>query len=174
MKKKGLLLLLGVLLYLFIMLTMIIWFKLFYQDSMKNNKKIVINDFHNAVYEQDMIPISDEEGKNISAYEFMVENISSKTQRYSLYLNEVSISLDKDYDKSNIISKQILKYQLIKNNQELSVGFLSDLNNDLLDKDILKGLTKNKYTVRIWIDIEAKPDDWNNKSFNYQFSVIEK
>jgi hypothetical protein len=173
LQKKGLIVLFNVLLYVFIILVVIILFKFFFQ-KLENKERIIINDFHNAVYVQDMVPMTDEEGKKISAYEFFVENTSSKPQKYYLYLNEVVASLDEDDNITEIISEKVLKYQLVKNDQEITIGFLSDLDNNLLDYDTLKGSDKNKYIVRIWIAENTKDQDWSNKTFNYQFSVIGK
>lgn len=166
MKKKLIILFLGILLYLFIILTVFVWYNFFYKSTKTNN--IIINDFHNAVYKQDMSPVTDEEGKKLPAYEFVIENISPYKQSYEVYLNEIFDNQNKD-----ILSKEYLKYQLIKNGQEIEVDYLININNGLLDRDVLKARMKNVYSVRLWIDEKTADENWSNKSFNYQFSVKE-
>ena len=109
MKKIILLLLAGVALFAFIFTTSILWYRFFYNDS------TVINDVgsvnvqlgdNNVIDESGLIPLDDETAKNITPYEFKVENNSNGDALYTVLLEDGMISDDANSSAKSKNSKK--------------------------------------------------------------------
>lgn len=174
MKKIILLLLAGVALFAFIFTTSILWYRFFYNDS------TVINDVgsvnvqlgdNNVIDESGLIPLDDETAKNITPYEFKVENNSNGDALYTVLLEDGMISDDANYTNKELLSRNQLRYQLSLNGNVIKVGNLSEIENNVLDTRNIASSQVNNYQLRIYVGESFQNTDWQNKYYHFNINV---
>lgn len=174
MKKIILLLLAGVALFAFIFTTSILWYRFFYNDS------TVINDVgsvnvqlgdNNVINESGLIPLDDETAKNITPYEFKVENNSNGDALYTVLLEDGMISDDANYTNKELLSRNQLRYQLSLNGNVIKVGNLSEIENNVLDTRNIASSQVNNYQLRIYVGESFQNTDWQNKYYHFNINV---
>lgn len=174
MKKIILLLLAGVALFAFIFTTSILWYRFFYNDS------TVINDVgsvnvqlgdNNVIDESGLIPLDDETAKNITPYEFKVENNSNGDALYTVLLEDGMISDDANYTNKELLSRNQLRYQLSLNGNVIKVGNLNDVENNILDTRNITSSQVNNYQLRIYVGESFQNTDWQNKYYHFNINV---
>lgn len=98
------------------------------------------------------IPTSDSNGLKTQAYTFTLENESTKSVKYKIYLDDIAL----EENKVRLPDKYI-KYSITKN-EDTTTNLLNTIGenpNRILDEDTLDGKTKNHYTLRILMDKTA-------------------
>lgn len=174
MKKIVLLLLAGVALFAFIFTTSILWYRFFYNESATGNS---VNSFNvqlgnnNVIDENGLIPLDDETAKNITPYEFKVENKSENNTTYNVLLEDAIISDDVNYTSKELLSRNQLRYQLSLNGTVIKVGNLSEIKNNILDTRSIAFGQVNSYQLRIYVAESVQNTDWQNKYYHFDINV---
>lgn len=174
MKKIILLLLAGVALFAFIFTTSILWYRFFYNDSTVINDAGSVNvqlGDNNVIDESGLIPLDDETAKNITPYEFKVENNSNGDALYTVLLEDGMISDDVNYTNKELLSRNQLRYQLSLNGNVIKVGNLSEIENNVLDTRNIASSQVNNYQLRIYVGESFQNTDWQNKYYHFNINV---
>ena len=174
MKKIILLLLAGVALFAVIFTTSILWYRFFYNDSTVINDAGSVNvqlGDNNVIDESGLIPLDDETAKNITPYEFKVENNSNGDALYAVLLEDGMISDDANYTNKELLSRNQLRYQLSLNGNVIKVGNLSEIENNVLDTRNIASSQVNNYQLRIYVGESFQNTDWQNKYYHFNINV---
>jgi len=116
---------------------------------------------------EEATPVSDEIGKQSTAYTFSIINEDPTETGYILYLDDVEID-----DEINRMKDSNIKYQLIENGKD-KLGLVSELGTHpfrILTSGVISGNTTNNYSLRFWIKEEAEVS--TNQVFNVKIRVI--
>jgi len=176
MKRNILLILCGVVLFLFITVTAFIWYDLFYRSS-QNVESITTLQVHleketKTIQETDALPISKDQAlANVSPYVFSVDNTGDKTGIYKILLEEPALKDDSNYQSKNLLTRAQLEYQLILNGRLVKSGMLSDIKNNILDERAIEKGKKNRYELRIYVSDKAVDSSWQNKYYHYKVTI---
>lgn len=175
MKKVILLLLAGVALFAFIFSTSILWYKFFYSSpttgSSVGSINVNLSENNDTIDESNFIPLDDETAKSLNPYEFSVENNSDGDSVYEVLLEDSIISDDSTYSNKVLLSRSQLKYILSLNGQIIKTGFLSDIENNVLDTRVISSSQVNKYQLRIYIPENVQNTNWQNKYYHFDVKV---
>ncbi len=175
MKSKVPLIIAGILLFIFISVTSMLWYHAFYQPK-KEVSVLQIGKDHeeNATIDlSNMIPMSDEEGAQITPYEFQVQNSGDKEKEeiYRVLIEDEKLSDDPNFSSKSLLSRSQLKYQLTMNGTVIKKGKLSDIKNNILDeRSIAKG-KENNYQLRIYLGTNVANTAWQNKYYHYIITI---
>lgn len=175
MGKKWLLLGLGgIVLFGFILGTSYAWYHLFSEQvDLTTTLEIQIQDDGKGVVLLDTIPMSDEEGKKTEPYIFEVSNKGNVIGNYKLLLQETPFNeIDDGCTKETLLNRSQLKYQLLLNGIEVSVGSVDQIQNNILDVRSLALSSANHYELRIWLPDSASNTDWQNKHYHYSIAIL--
>ena len=129
------------------------------------------SDENNGISLENAWPISDEEGRELEGYTFIVENKCDKPVDYAISLESLENNTNTNY----------LNYKYIKvavdDETEKRYDSLMPIDNVVLENDTetirdtkevttatVAGKTQNTHTIRLWISSDA-PVDEQNKSF---------
>lgn len=115
--------------------------------------KVRLDDmFSDGILLQNAIPTSDADGLATEAYNFTLENESTISVKYKIYLDDIAL----EENKVRLPDKYV-KYSLTKNGDTTTelLNTTGENPNRILDDDIIDGKTKNYYTLRIWMDKTA-------------------
>ena len=174
MKKVILLLLAGVALFAFIFATSILWYRFFYSGPASNtvgSVNVNLSNYNNTINEGDFIPLDDEMGKNVTPYEFSVNNSSDADSSYEVLLEDSIISDDSTYSNKELLSRSQLKFYLSLNGQIIKSGYLSDLKNNILDTRVISSSQVNNYQLRIYVPENVQDTAWQNKYYHFNVRV---
>lgn len=175
MKKNLFLILGGVVLFLFIVITAFMWYRIFYNPPQGGNSVSVLQiqlDKNDGVINQtNAVPIEAENIATVMPYNFSVTNTSSNDGIYKILLEEPAVSDDPAYQSQNQLSRSQLGYQLILNNQVIKTGMLSDINNNILDERSIAANAVNNYQLRVFISSNAFNTAWQNKFYHYKVNI---
>lgn len=171
MKQKLLLILAGIALFFFILAVTFIWYRIFYEElgtsENKNdiaNLQIQLEDNGNLVMMNDAVPV-EADSPSIIPYYFSIKNIGDNDSIYKIYLDDVL-----ENTPSTLLPTQ-LEYSLSLNNIEIKSGFVSDIEDNLLDTRDIASEGVNDYILKIWISADAFSTEWQGKTYNYQIRV---
>ncbi len=171
MRNKMLLILAGIALFFFILSVTFIWYRIFYEelDTGDNqneiaNLQIQLEDNGNVVMMNDAVPV-EADSPSIIPYHFSIKNIGNNDSIYKIYLDD---TLE---DASNTLLPNQLEYSLSLNGIEIKDGFISDLENNLLDIRDIASESVNDYILKVWISADAFNTAWQGKTYNYQIIV---
>lgn len=174
MKKIILLLLAGVALFAFIFTTSILWYRFFYSSPSENDGVGSVNvqlGDNNVIDESGLIPLDDDTAKNLTPYEFKVENNSDSDAMYNVLLEDSIISDDLSYTNKELLSRNQLRYQLSLNGIVIKTASLNELKNNIIDtRNIAAGQTNN-YQLRIYVAESAQNTSWQNKYYHFDVKV---
>ena len=175
MKSKTSLIIIGIILFIFIACTSIVWYNLFYHQKEevsvlqigKENEKNAILNIAN------MIPMSDEEGAKITPYRFTIKNSGDDKigDIYRVLIEDVEIKDDPTYESKSLLSRNQLKYQLLMNNKLIKKGKLSDIKNNILDERNIEKAKENRYELRIYLGTDTINTDWQGKYYHYKINI---
>ncbi len=112
-------------------------------SMMADGLKLVLDDtMEGGIHLENAIPVTDEEGLTQVGYTFTLENTGKVDSSYEIYLDD----LDLDEGQTRM-RDDFLKYQLVKNGEEVSLALLSTTGenpNRLLDKGAISSDTNGK------------------------------
>lgn len=174
MKKIILLMLAGVALFAFIFSASILWYRFFYTSPNNNSVgsvNVKLTEDNNTINEGDFIPLDDETAKGVTPYEFSVENNSDKDSSYQVLLEDSIISDDATYSSKELLSRNQLKYYLSLNGQIIKSGYLSDIENNILDTRVISASKVNQYQLRIYVPENVQNTTWQNKYYHFDVKV---
>ena len=106
----------------------------------------------------------------IPTYYFRVKNNADKDFNYEVFLE--NSNEDDGCTESTRFKREDLQYELKLDNRVIKTGILSELKNDLLDSNVIKGKSINDYSIRIWLNDDLT--DYENKHFHYIITLKEK
>ncbi len=176
MKKKILLIIGFLVLVIFLIIGTYSWYLFFlktgrdYYINSKNGARIgdlVLIDDGKTVYDTDAKSLDDENILSVIPYTFKISNLGNKEKTYVLYLEDLPVgSINDGCSSKTLLKRSQLKYQLKLNNEIIKEDYLSNLEDNILDKRNIDGKDTNTYELRIYIhDVN---DDWYNKHYHYR------
>ncbi len=171
MRRKLVLMLGGVILFIFIMITSFAWSKIFYKDDMKQGDIAVLNiqfSEENGVIDTTQYYPSKDAYSDIEPYSFQISNTSRHDSHYRLLLEEDPISNVVGYRQEDLLTTDQLSYELSLNGSVIKKAKLSTLKKNVLDDRIIQGNKENNYTLKIWVNDSVNVGEWENKYFHYQ------
>lgn len=175
MKKSWPLLVLGgVILFLFIVGTSYAWYNLFSkEETIAANLEISIDDQGNGVTVMDSMPLTDQEGKALEAYHFKVKNNGTGEGTYRLLLQETPFNEIKDGCTSqDLLERNQLRYQLLLNGQEIQLDSVANIKNNVLDIRTIDVGKLNQYELRVWVPKSAENTAWTDKHYHYSVVIV--
>ncbi|MBQ8472654.1 MAG: hypothetical protein IJ501_04045 [Bacilli bacterium] len=176
MKNKVVLVCGALVLILFLAFGTYAWYLYFLRASggfeVHNNNNlrygdIVLKDDGNSVYDADADSIEDDLVNHVIPYKFRVINEGNKEGNYYLYIEDLPVNAINDgctYD--TLLVREQLRYQLKLNGEVIKEDFLSNINDNILDKRTMEGNSTNHYELRIYIHDTAL--DWMGKHYHYK------
>ncbi len=174
MKRFLLLVLAGIALFAFILITSLMWYKLFYNDSAitpVSSIDIYLDDENNTIDEGGLIPLDANTAKSLTPYEFKVTNTSDSDTTYNVLLEDSIISDDANYSNKELLSRSQLEYQLSLNGDVIKQGMLTDIKNNVLDTRVINPNKVNNYELRIYVSEKAQTTDWQNKYYHFNVKI---
>lgn len=172
MKKNIFLIIGGVVLFLFIVITSFMWYRLFYWkspiDQAVTTLQVSLSKEDGSINETNAVPVSDADAKNVTPYIFSVKNTSSKAGIYKVLLEETALQDDVNHQSQNLLSRNQLAYQLLLNGTLIKKGMLSDLKNNILDERNIGANATNRYELKVYISESAVDTAWQNKFYYYK------
>lgn len=179
MKNKVLLVCAGLLLLLFLAFGSYVWYLYFLRGSgnfeINNNSNlkygdIVLKDDGNSVYETDADSIEDEQASSVIPYIFRVENTDDSSGNYYLYIEDMPVnSINDGCTTETLLTREQLKYQLKLNGKVIKEDYLSNIDDNILDKRTITAKGINYYELRIYIHDEAL--EWTGKHYHYKVVI---
>ncbi len=129
-------------------------------SMMADKLKLVLDDtMEGGINLEKAIPVQDEEGLKQDGYTFTIENTGKIDSSYEIYLDDLPLE-----DVQTRMRNDFLKYQLVKDGEEISLDLLSSTGenpNRLLDKGEIGPNEKYTYTLKLWIDYNATNEVMN-------------
>ncbi len=177
MKNKGLLVLAGLILVVFIAIGTYNWYTFFsrasenYGNSSPNGESetVVLKDTEN-VYDVDAVKIGEEDISKVTPYVFEIENAHNKKHNYTLLIEDIPLNLvDDGCTEETLLKRQQLEYQLKLNDKVIKQDYLSNITNNILDERTIDSNTINKYELRVFIHQEA--EEWTGKHYHYKVTL---
>lgn len=175
MKNKVLIICASLLLFLFLVFGTYAWYLYFLRASgdfsiNKNSNlisgSVVLKDNGNSVYDSDATSLEDEEVHSVKPYVFQVVN-DGKDSSYTLYIEDLPVNAIKDgCTTATLLNRGQLKYQLKLNSKVIKEDYLSNIQDNILDKRNISEKTTNHYELRIYIHDDAT--DWTGKHYHYK------
>lgn len=176
MKRIILLIMAGIALFTFIFVTSILWYRFFYSGSSVGNDSVSsievrLDDNNDTINENGLIPLDEETAKNLTPYDFEVENTSDASTTYNVIIEDSIISDDANYSSKELLSRNQLEYQLSLNGKVIKTGMLSEIDNNILDTRNISGNTTNSYQLRVYVSEKAQDTNWQNKYYHFDIEV---
>ena len=173
MKKTGVVLLSAAAIVAFTVVVAIFCFRLYStnEDNRLDSVEIVLNDSGKGVDISQLEPIKDDEVDKLDYYKFDVKNNGSNDSRYQVLIEEVELSNKKGYRKSELLSRNQLRYELKLNGRVIAKGDMYEIKNNIIDERIIGVSTINKYQLKVWIPESARNTDWLNKYYRYKVNI---
>ncbi len=178
MKNKTLIVCAALLLLIFIAFGTYAWYIYFLRlggtsSSSQNNNvvykngDIIFKDDGNSVYDADAKSIEDANISEVPAYNFQVINNRDTKGTYELYIEDLPVNEVEDgCTEESLLKRSDLKYQLTLNGKVLKEDFLSNINDNILDKREIEVNTTNSYSLKVYIHDGAV--DWFSKHYHYK------
>ena len=148
MKKKFLLFIGGIVLFLFIFVTALAWSKIFYGSSSGGNTTGILNiqlSRKTDYLDTTQAHPSSTAPSDTKPYTFVITNQSRNDSHYQVLLEEEPLSNQKGHRQEDLLKRNQLKYELSLNGKVIHEGILSDIKNNILDERIIQGKQENQY-----------------------------
>ncbi len=173
MKKTAVILLSSTAIIVFTVVVAILCFRLYYHhdNSDVGNVEIVIGDKGKGVDIEQLLPISDEEAKKMNYYKFDVKNNGNIDSRYQVLIEEVELRDKKGYRKSELLSRNQLRYELKLDGKVIASDDMSEIKNNIIDERIIPVSKTNKYQLKVWIPQSANNTNWRGKYYRYKVNI---
>ena len=180
MKNKTLIICASILLFLFLVFGTYAWYLYFLRSSggfvVNNNSKylessgIIFKDDGNSVYDTNAESLEDNNIDNVPSYNFQVINTNNRSGKYNLYIEDLPVNLILDgCTEDTLLQREDLKYQLTLNGSVIKTGYLSTINDNILDSREIEGKKTNSYSLKVYIHEDAV--DWFGKHYHYKISI---
>lgn len=124
-----------------------------------------------GVTSENSYPTSDEVGKSSSPYKFDLNNVGGSGANYEVKLIDDQAVIESDGCSNIQMPKSSLKYELIRNNEVVSTGLLSNLTDNVIDSGYISSQTVYNYELRIWISSDAG-SEIVGKHFHSKIEVV--
>lgn len=174
MKKNLMLILGGIVLFIFIALTSFMWYRVFLTKGASPVAvlQIKLEQQEKTIVTEKSIPTPSSDLNTIEPYQFQVVNNTKKAGIYKVLLEEPTLSeTDKKYAKENLLTRNQLEFQLLLNGKIVRQGKLSELSNNELEKRSIDQNQVNQYQLRIFLSEEAYNTAWQNKYYHYKVLI---
>ena len=180
MKNKFLIVCAALLLLIFLVFGTYAWYLYFLHASagfaINNNSKyletsgILFQDNGHNVYDADAESIEDSKVTDVPAYTFQVTNTNKSSGKYNLYIEDLPVNAINDgCTEETLLTRNELKYQLSLNGTVIKEGYMTSINDNILDTREIAANTTNNYSLKIYIHDEAL--DWFGKHYHYKVSL---
>ena len=116
--------------------------------------ELILDETNEGIQIGKTLPVKDEQGKEVEAYTFTLENKGNQKIDYSIYLDTDSEAM-KECLECQELSEKDIRYEL-KINDIYSIETLDS--SRLLDKGTIGGLEKISYELKIWLNYDADND----------------
>lgn len=175
MKNKILLFSGFLVLLLFLSLSSYYWYTFFINinssfnnnSSNTNNEQVIFEDNSKKIVQDNASITNDSDVSSITPYKFEVKNTASNENKYIVYIEDVLPgSVNDGCTEETFLSRDMLKYQLIMNDEIIKEEVLSNVQDNILDSRSIASNTTNNYELRIYIHSES--EDFHNKHYHYK------
>jgi len=112
------------------------------------------------------MPMYDEVGMLQDAFNFKLMNKIDAPAEYKLKMIDITKA------SSNQLDLQMIKYGLVKDSEDPTIGLVTALENNVIDSGVIKGNQTINYKLRLWIksDVTAE-DDIKDKTRSFRIDV---
>ena len=145
------------------------------RDQIRSSESLSIT-FHESAGDKvslkDIAPVTDSVGLSSPSYTFTIKNNLEAPVRYSIKLVEDLDAVEKDDCLSRRIPMQVLRLGYHKEKEENKILGFSELIDNTIVTDTIKGYGKVEYTVRVWAGKGTLAAD-NDLHFHGILQVIE-
>ena len=115
---------------------------------------------------------SKENGDDSPSYIFRVNNNKTGSANYVLYLEETPYNMVNDgCTTETTLQRSDLSYQLTMNGKIIKSGKMTEIEDNILDKQFINIDASNHYELKIWINEDA--DKWEGKHYHYKVVLKE-
>lgn len=170
----------GLLLLIFLVFGTYVWYLYFLRISsefvVNNNSKyletsgIIFQDDGHNVYNTDAESVADNKINDVPAYTFQVTNTNKSRGKYNIYIEDMPINAINDgCTEETLLTRNDLKYQLSLNGKTIKEGFMTSINDNILDTREINANSTNYYSLKIYIHDEAL--NWFGKHYHYKVSL---
>ncbi|MEG2283149.1 MAG: hypothetical protein RSB99_00775 [Bacilli bacterium] len=134
--------------------------------------EIVLDDNKTGLVLENMIPMTDDDGKMLTGYNFKIKNIGKVNGTYKLLIEDLPLGvIDDGCTPNTLLKREQLRYQLISNHQEISLKELGEVKTNVLDIREIKGGEEQLFELRMWVPLRAGSSDWKNKHYHFKIVV---
>ncbi len=167
MNKKMLLFIVLIILFIIVLIFLV---KIIGKNTtpMENKFKIIKDSTINKENFFNFGPINDDDIDKIPEFTFSVVSEEKNKSKYNVLIEDV---VDNDKE-SLLLNRKYLHYELKLNNKLIKKGKLIDIKNNILDTRVISNNEENKYSLKIWLSINATEIDWENKYYTYNIIVV--
>ena len=175
MKNKGVLTIAVICLIIFIGIASYLWYLYFHEYE---GKLIEANPAMQFIKQVELVNSKGIDYINASAldddsiiptYYFSVKNHSNKDYNYVILLEDVDV--DDGCSSATRFKRDELIYELKLDNKLIKTGGLETLNNNVLDKNIIKTGVTNDYSLKI--KLKSDDTDYEDKHYHYVVNIKE-
>ncbi len=175
MKNKNVLTIAIICLFIFVGIASYLWYVYFHEyertlidasPAMKFIKGVELINSGNINY---INAKSYDDDSVIPVYYFSVRNHSDKDYNYVILLEDSNGN--DGCTPSTRLKRSELEYELTLDNEVIKTGSLDSLNNNVLDKSIIKIGERNDYSLKI--RLKENDTDYENKHFHYVINMKE-
>ena len=157
---------------IFMIILTILWYR-YFGDTEKNvlEKNVRIELINNGKIDYlNAIPLDDIEV--IPTYYFRVRNNVDVPVKYEILISDIdSITADDGCMEGGLFTREEISYELFKDNKSIRKGKLSEISDNILLNDEMKGSMTNDYAFRAWLNENAK--DTIEKHYHYVINIRE-
>lgn len=116
------------------------------------------------------VPLADD-AKERPSNKFRLKNNSGIKGKYRLLLQETPIGAINDGCKvEDLMKKEDLKYELLKNGIVIKNGYLKDLSASILLETTIEPAITEEFELKTWIPLTNTT--WMGKHFHYRISIV--
>lgn len=111
----------------------------------------------NGIDMENVVPVSEEKGREQEGYTFHLINQGSISSKYTVYLDDLDLEENEVRMKDSAV-----RYVLERDGVELSSGLLPSIGsnpNRVLDTGVINGKTTYVYKLKVWMDIDATSEN---------------
>lgn len=164
----------GIVLFIFIVLTSFMWYHVFLTKGASPVAvlQIKLEQQDKTINTEKSIPTTSSDLSTIEPYQFQVVNNTPTAGIYKVLLEEPTLSeTDAKYAKENLLTRSQLDFQLLLNGKVVRQGKLSELRNNELEKRSIDQNQVNQYQLRIYLSEDAYHTAWQNKYYHYKVTI---
>lgn len=111
-------------------------------------------------------PVDSSSINNVTPYVFSVKNDSTSVGKFEILLEDFISD-----DGKQLLSRNILEYQLKSESSIIKSGKLKDIENNIITIDEVLAQSSKKYELRIWVSADTPASEWVGRSYSYNVKV---